>query len=256
MNLCIENKKVLITGGSRGIGRAAAEALAKEGCHVAVVARTKKEIDEFARTNEHHKAFVYDLFEEGMPEKMYLDVKENFGIPDIVIHNIGGTLDITDPLCSMDNWRKVSRFNLEIPVELNTLIIPDMQKKQWGRIVHISSIASLENQGPVTYCTAKAGLTAYVRSMGRIYSKDGISMSSVLPGAIFTEGGYWDTTSQTNPEHVEKYLKERMAIQRFGTLDEISNIITFLCSEHAGFVVGSAFTVDGGQGRCFFQPES
>ena len=88
--------------------------------------------------------------------------------------------------------------------------------------------------------------------MGRIYSKDGISMSSVLPGAIFTEGGYWDTTSQTNPEHVEKYLKERMAIQRFGTLDEISNIITFLCSEHAGFIVGSAFTVDGGQGRCFF----
>ena len=69
MNLGIENKKVLITGGSRGIGRAAAEALAKEGCHVAVVARTKKKIDEFASTNVHHKAFVYDLFEEGMPEK-------------------------------------------------------------------------------------------------------------------------------------------------------------------------------------------
>ena len=89
-------------------------------------------------------------------------------------------------------------------------------------------------------------------SLGRYVSPDGINISSVLPGAVYTDGGYWDTTSKTRPEHVEKYLKERMAIQRFGEPEEIGRIVAFLCSEHASFIVGSAFTVDGGQGRCFF----
>ena len=94
-------------------------------------------------------------------------------------------------------------------------------------------------------------MNAYTRSMGRLVSPDGINISAVLPGAVFTTGGYWDYTSQNNPAHVEKYLKERMAIRRFGTLDEIGKVVTFLCSEHASFIVGSSVLVDGGQGRCF-----
>lgn len=252
MELGLKGKKALVTGASRGIGRAIAEALAEEGVSVAVVARSEYEINEFAASREDHQAFKFDLFEDGSPREMYRSVVESFGVPDIVIHNVGGTLDISDPLCSIADWRRVQRFNLEIPVELNGMIIPDLQKKQWGRIILISSIASLENQGPVPYCAAKAGLTAYTRSMGRIYSKDGISMSCILPGAVFTDGGYWDDASQNRPVHVEKYLKERMAIQRFGTLDEISKMAVFLSSDYAGFVVGSAITIDGGQGRCFF----
>ena len=253
MNLGLSNKKALVTGASRGIGRAIADALAEEGASVAIVARTEIEMSEFTDKNDQHESFVFDLMEEGAPQEMYRKVVEDFGVPDIVIHNVGGTLDIADPLCTMDEWRKVQRFNLDIPVELNRLIIPDMQNKKWGRIIHISSIASLENQGPVPYCTAKAGLTAYTRSMGRIYSKDGISMSCILPGAVFTEGGYWDDASQNRPQHVDTYLKERMAIQRFGKLDEISKMAVFLSSDYAGFIVGSAITIDGGQGRCFFQ---
>ena len=176
-------------------------------------------------------------------------------IPDILIHNLGGNLGITDPLCSISEWHKVQRINLEVPIEINREIIPYMQKKKWGRICHISSISGLENQGPPSYCAAKAGLIAYARSLGRYVAKDNIIINSVLPGAIHTDNGYWDNLNKKDPERVKNYLKERMAINRFGTPEEISEVVTFLCSDLASFCVGSAFLVDGGQGRVFFSQE-
>lgn len=253
MDLGIEGKLALVTGASRGLGRAIASCLAQEGVRIAIVARSEDQIKSFiSEYGSKHCGFVYDLLPKGNPTKMYEEVKNKFGKPDIVVHNVGGALDITDPMCSLKEWEKIYRFNLEIAIELNLLVIPDMQMKKWGRIVHISSIAALENQGTVPYCSIKAALNAYTRSMGRYLSKDGINVSAVLPGAVYTEGGYWDLTSKTRPEHVKKYLEERMAIHRFGEPDEIGKIVTFLCSEHASFVVGSTFVVDGGQGKSFF----
>ena len=165
---------------------------------------------------------------------------------------MGGTLDITDPFCSVDDWRRVWRLNVEITIELNALLVPSMRDRRWGRIVHLSSISAMENQGPVTYCAAKAALTAYTRSLGRILAADGIVVTAVLPGAVFTKGGYWDTASRERPEHVQGYLAERMAIHRFGTPDEIANAVAFLCSDKASFFVGSVVPIDGGQGRSYF----
>ncbi|NQV49896.1 MAG: SDR family oxidoreductase [Candidatus Marinimicrobia bacterium] len=253
MDLGIKNKKALVTGASRGLGRAIADSLAKEGVQVAIVARNQGDINSFLDTHPgNHIGLAYDLVPEGNPQKMVAEMIDKFGHPDIVVHNVGGNLGFTDPLCGIEEWRQVYRFNLEIAVELNQMLIPQMRLNKWGRIVHISSIASLENQGTAPYCSIKAALNAYTRSLGRYVSPDGINISAVLPGAVFTEGGYWDMTSKERPEHVEKYLSERMAIQRFGSPEEIGNIVTFLCSQHASFIVGSAITVDGGQGRCFF----
>lgn len=255
MDLNIKGKRALITGASGGLGKAITESLILEGVEVCIVARNLSKMEEYLSKykNSNHLALGYDLMEENAPTNMIKEVLEKFGVPDIIIHNVGGTLDISDPFCSITDWRKVYRFNLEIALEINQILLPKLQEKKWGRVVHISSIASLENQGPITYCSIKAALTAYTRSVGRIVSADGVSVSAVLPGAVFTEGGYWDYTSKNRPEHVEKYLNERMAIKRFGTLDEISKIVTFLSSDHAGFVVGSAFVVDGGQGKSFTQ---
>lgn len=256
MDLGIENKYALVTGAGRGLGESIALNLAKEDAKVAVVSRTKSDLydllEKMGGTEKGHYAIACDLTSEGMPKKVVGELQENFGNPDILVNNLGGTLNIKDPFCPTSDWRKIFRFNLEVAIELNNLLIPHMKKEKWGRIVNISSIASLENQGPVTYCTVKAALTAYTRSMGRVLSSDGIIMTAVLPGAVFTEKGYWDITSKENPAHVKKYLSERMAIKRFGTPDEIGTVVTFLCSQHASFCVGSAVLVDGGQGRCFF----
>lgn len=252
MDLGIKGKRALVTGGGRGLGRSIASCLASEGVQVAVVSRTEEDLRAFVSENgNNHVGLTYDLMDPAAPSKMVAELMSEFGNPDIIVHNAGGNLEITDPFCPMDDWRKVYRFNLEIAVELNLLLVPQLQKNRWGRVIHIGSIAALENQGTVPYCSMKAALIAYTRSFGRYVASDGVNVSAVLPGAVFTENGYWDLTSKSRPEHVSKYLNERMAIKRFGKPDEIGKVVTFLCSEHASFVVGSSVLVDGGQGRVF-----
>jgi NAD(P)-dependent dehydrogenase (short-subunit alcohol dehydrogenase family) len=252
MDLGIRGRKALVTGGGRGLGRSIASCLAREGVRVAAVARTVEDVDAFvAAHGPEHLGLPYDLMDDGAPERMVEELVARFGYPDIVVHNLGGTLDITDPYCGIADWRRVYRFNLEIAVELNVMLVPVMQKQKWGRVVHVSSIAALENQGTVPYCSIKAALNAYTRSFGRYVSADGVNVSAVMPGAVFTEAGYWDKASRERPDHVAKYLNERMAIKRFGTPDEIGQVVAFLCSEHASFIVGSAILADGGQGRAF-----
>ena len=218
MDLGIKGKRALVTGGARGLGKSIAINLAKEGAKVCVISRTEEDLletlAELGGEDQGHLALSYDLIPEGAPEQAVKEMQEGFGNPDIVINNLGGTLDIKDPFCSIEDWRRVWRFNLEVTIELNNLLIPHMKDQGWGRIVNVSSISSLENQGPVTYCSIKAALTAYSRSMGRVLAPDGVVMTSILPGAVFTDGGYWDYTSKNNPEHVKKYLEER-TLRRF-----------------------------------------
>ena len=257
MDLGIGGKRALITGGGRGIGAGIAQALADEGVRVAVVSRTLADVEETCEriggVRAGHLPIEMDLLPEGAPAALVAELERSgFGRPEIVIHNLGGTLDLSDPFCSVEDWRKVWRFNLEVAVELNLLLVPPMQAHKWGRVVHISSISAVENHGPVPYCSVKAALTAYARSMGRVVAPDGVIMTAVLPGAVMTDGGYWDVASHERPDHVERYLADRMAIHRFGTLDEVSRLVAFLCSEYAGFCVGSIMPVDGGQGRSFF----
>ena len=256
MDLGIKDKSAVVTGAGRGLGRGIAMNLAKEGARVGVISRTKSELNDLITKMEGekkgHYAIACDLTEEGVPQEVISEMQENVGHPDIIVNNLGGTLDITDPFCSIHDWRKVWRINMEVGIEINNLVIPHMKEKKWGRIVNISSISSMEQHGPVSYCSVKAALSAYTRSMGRFLSSYGIIMVAVLPGAVFTEKGYWDIASKERPEHVKKYLNETMAIKRFGAMDEIATVVTFFCSEHASFCVGSIVPVDGGQGRGFF----
>lgn len=257
MQLGLKGKRALVTGAGRGLGRAIARTLAKEGAKVCVISRTAAELqnltDEMGGESSGHLGFAMDLMPIRAPHRLIERLKKyNFFHPDIVVHNLGGTLDITNPLCSIEDWKKVWRFNLEVALELNLMVVPAMRKKGWGRIVHISSISAMENHGPVSYCSVKAALTAYARSMGRVLAPEGIVVTAVLPGAVFTAGGYWDHASKNQPAHVKKYLSERMAIRRFGKPDEIADVVAFLCSDKASFCIGSIIPVDGGQGRGFF----
>jgi len=257
MDLGIQGKKVLVTGAGRGLGHSIALCLAQNGAQVAVTSRTEADLkqlyEDMGGEQKGHCYKAIDLVPDGAPAHLVDELKAKGFFPiDIIVHNMGGTLEINDPFCSVEDWRKVWRFNLEVAVELNLLLVPEMQKKKWGRIVLVSSISSMENHGPVPYCSIKAALTAYARSFGRVVAPDGIVVNAILPGAVFTKGGYWDEASTKKPEHVEKYLNERMAIKRFGHVDEIGQPVAFLCSQHASFFTGSIVPVDGGQGRGFF----
>jgi len=255
MDLNIKNKRAIVTGAGRGLGRAIAIALANEGVKIIALSRTKSDIDslidEIGGENNGHLGVYMDIIDPNSANKLF-KIASRGGPIDIVVHNAGGTLDIIDPFCSIDEWRNVFRFNFEFAVEFNNLVIPLMRKLMWGRICHISSISAMESQGTVPYGTYKAAITAYTRGMGGVVAKDGIVITAVLPGAIFTEKGYWDLASKERPGHVKKYLEERQRIGRFGRPDEIGNFVAYLCSDLASFNTGSIIPVDGGLGRGYF----
>lgn len=258
MDLKIKNKLALVTGSSGGLGEAIAESLAKEGVEVIWAARNVTQLNvnvnrcEAAYGNKNH-IIEADLKDNNGALLLAEAMKSKGLMPDIIVNNVGGNLAVTDPLSGVEDWKKVFNFNLFNAIELNNHFLDHMIKNKWGRICHVSSIASLENQGAPQYCASKAALNAYVRSVGRYVSEHNVIMTGVLPGAVFTEGGYWDETSKTRPEHVEKYINERMAIKRFGTREEVSELVAFLVSEKASFCVGTSLLVDGGQGRVFFE---
>lgn len=259
MDLGIKGKWALVTGAGRGLGHSIATCLAKEGVKIVATSRTESDLvqllDSIGGKAAGHLALALDIEAADGPRRLIDFVRSKIGSPDILVHNVGGNLGVTDPFCSLEDWQRVMRINLDVVIEMNREFVPAMQKKGWGRVCLVSSISALENQGPPAYCAAKAALVAYARSFGRFVAPSGVVVTAILPGAVFTEGGYWDQASKERPEHVEKYLKERMAIQRFGKPDEIGEVVTFMCSNMSSFCIGSSFLVDGGQGRVFFAQE-
>ncbi|MBP9841528.1 MAG: SDR family oxidoreductase [Simkaniaceae bacterium] len=260
MDLGITGKIVMITASGRGLGRAIAKKFAVEGARVIINSRSESDLkellNELSEISVGHSMFCSDLTTPGAPEDLCDFLKGQNLNPDILVHNLGGNLGITDPFCPVSDWHKVMRVNLDVQITINNALIPYMIKNKWGRVCHVSSVSALENHGPPTYCAAKAALTAYVRSFGRYVAKHGVVLSSILPGAVLTQDGYWDEAQKNRPEHVEKYLRERMAIQRFGSPEEIADVVTFLCSASSSFCVGSSFVIDGGQGRSFYLQDS
>jgi 3-oxoacyl-[acyl-carrier protein] reductase len=256
MNLGIQGKRALVTASSRGIGESIAIHLAKEGAKVAIVARTKADLknvfQQIGGKKEGHYMMVCDLTKKDAPRKVIAMIKKSWGEVDILVNNLGDTLELRDPFCPISDWRKLFRINLEVTVELTNLVVRHMQEKKWGRIVNIASTAGMENNGPVPFCTVKAALTAYTRSMGRVLAKTGIVMSALMVGAVYTKGGAWELAMHERPEHVKKYLEDRCPTGKFGEPRDIATMAVVMCSQQAQFCQGSIFPVDGGQSRHYF----
>jgi len=258
MILGIEGKRALVTGGATGIGKAIAIALAKEGAKVVITSRRPDRlisaVSELRALGVGHGGIESNLTNGGEPEKVIGIIREQYGPLDIVVNNVGDTLGIVDPYCSVADWIRLFQLILGVAIEINNLVIPDMRTKGWGRIVNITAGAGMENSGPVPYSSLKAAFTAYSRSMGRVLALEntGIVMSAVLPGVVLTEEGHWSEVLKTRPEHAEKYLQDRTVLRRFGRPDEISPMVTLLCSELASFCIGSIVPVEGGQARHYF----
>jgi 3-oxoacyl-[acyl-carrier protein] reductase len=250
MNLGISGKLALVTGAGRGIGRAIAKELAGEGVTVIAVSRSSEPLeslyDEIRVTSPKHKTICMDLMEEGAASQLAHSLANDVGTPDIIVHNVGGSLGVTDPLAKQHEWQRVWRFNLGIAIEIDDVLIPAMTQKKWGRITFVSSSAASTFQGYPAYVSAKAALNAYVRTVGRAVAPDNIVISSVMPGPIFAEDRYLARLQKEDPEGWAEYVRNHLPIGRLGRAEEIAPFVAFLCSELASFAVGSLVSIDGG----------
>lgn len=250
MDLELSGKTAIVVGASRGLGREIALGLAREGSSVGIVGRNRAALEDtltaMGGQTSGHWSIQMDLMEEGAPSRLGAGINEQAKRVDILIHNLGGTLSVKGPFCSIHDWRKVWRLNFEIAVELNSQFIPLMQERKWGRVIHISSVAAILSRGALPYCSVKAALNAYTKNLGCTVAPDNVVVTAIMPGAIKSEHGPWAETKKKAPKAVEDFLANRIAVRRFASPQEISEFVTFLASEQASFFAGAVLPVDGG----------
>jgi 3-oxoacyl-[acyl-carrier protein] reductase len=258
MNLGLEGKQVLITGASRGIGAATSKAFADEGAFVLGVARKedplRKTFAALRGKRNVHNWITADLSETGAPERVAKNLLETYGQIDIVIHNVGGALGLKGFFSPVDDWQRVWQLNVGVAIEMNSVLIPPMQERQWGRVIHISSISGVIGEpmatpfgGSIPYAAAKAYLNMYVVGLGRELAKDNIVVSALLPSALRSVGKYWDRICIDNPQLANDFLERHHAIKRFGQAEEIAPFALFMASEQASFASSSLIPIDGGR---------
>jgi 3-oxoacyl-[acyl-carrier protein] reductase len=209
MDLKIKGKIALVTGGAVGIGLAICKELAKEGVDVIFTSRSNKSVLNsekiLKKINPRCRGFVCDISKKKLRSIFLKKLKKSRKMPDIVVNNVGDTLNVLNPYCGINDWIELFNLILGTAIEINNFCIPNMSKKNWGRIVNITAGASYENSGPVPYCTFKAAFSAYSRCMARVLAteKKNVVMSAVLPGLVLTERGHWAKVLKTRPQHAK-----------------------------------------------------
>jgi 3-oxoacyl-[acyl-carrier protein] reductase len=248
LNLGIKDRLALVTGSSRGIGRAIALELAREGARVILVARSAEALEAVRQqmaAPEKHSAFALDLMtEQGIAELG--EAIPKLGNLDIIVQNLGGSAGVFQPFASAEDWKKVWQFNVGIGHEINRLFIPSMIERRWGRIVHISTLAAMMQVGNPAYVSAKCALNGYIKTVSREIAKHNVILSAVAPGIIHIEGRHFAKLQKEDPKALEEYFDHHVPIRRLGTTEEVASAVAFLCSEQAAFMAGSIVGVDGG----------
>lgn len=250
MDFGIQNKRALVTASGQGIGEAVAIALAKEGVKISLTGRDESKLKNvLARIGgekQGHDYIAADLLERGAPTDVAKECIQRHGVMDLIVHNVGGTLEVKDPLAPIEDWNRVWQFNVGIPVEMNSVLVPPLKAKGWGRIVHMSSISAVFLRGSVPYASAKAALNAYSIALARNLAPSGIVVSAIMPGAVYGKGGHWERLCAKAPEGAADFVKHHMALGRLGTPEEVAPFVVWLCSMQAVFASGALVPVDGG----------
>lgn len=246
MNLNLKGKLAVVTGAGQGIGRSIAISLAEEGVKVILVGRTAEKLENVSKelkTPGH--VFASDLMKENAVNEMVESILSNYGEPDILVHNLGGSL-ATPAFASVEDWQKVWYLNVGIAHGLNIAFIPGMVKRKWGRIVHLSTLSTKTYNGYPAYVSAKCAVDGYVKSIQREVSKDNVIISAVAPSVVYAEGRFFSKMLKENPAFMEDYFKNHLPINRLGTGEDIGPMVAFLCSDLASFFAGSIVPIDGG----------
>lgn len=244
MNL--DNKIALVTGASRGIGRAIAEQLSANGATVIGTATTDGGADAITaylkEAGHNGIGMQLNVTEPESINSVIAAIKEQFGsTPDILINNAGITRDNLLMRMKEDEWGDILQTNLTSVFRLSKAVMRGMMKKRWGRIVSIGSVVgTMGNAGQSNYAAAKAGLIGFSKSLGREVAMRGITVNVVAPGFIDTD------MTKALPEEQRKALSDQIPAARLGDPSDIAATVAFLASDGAAYITGETINVNGG----------
>jgi 3-oxoacyl-[acyl-carrier protein] reductase len=253
MDLELAGKLCLVSGASRGIGRAIALGLAREGARVAVVARGRADLDALLGElpGAGHAAITADVSTADGATAAIDGCVTALGGIDVVVTNVGksfardaAAMDDADLGSSLD-------LNLWSAARVAQRAVPHLVARGGGSITMIASIWGREAGGAPGYNTAKAAVIALAKALARDYARLGIRVNSIAPGSILFPGGSWDRRRIADPAGIAELVQRELPFGRFGAPEEVAEVVAFIASARARWITGACIPVDGGQGRGF-----
>jgi 3-oxoacyl-[acyl-carrier protein] reductase len=253
MDLGLKDKVVMVTGASRGIGKAIALGFAVEGARLSICARTPADVKGASRDLEKSGAVVLasprDITQDIEVETFVRETLDRFGRIDILINNVGGSRWTPTLEIPASEWHAILDLNLVSAARMSRAVIPSMQQQGGGVIIMISSIYGRESGGHITYNAAKAAEISMAKALAHEFAADRIRVNSIAPGSIFFAGGGWERRQKADPQGIAEFIKRDIPLGRFGRPEEIADVVVFLASERASLVTGACINVDGGQSK-------
>ncbi len=257
MDLGLKGRGIIVAASSEGIGRATAEAFAREGAQVAMCARTEKTLREAAEkirreTGVEVYAEPLDVTDAAAVQRFTDTVAKQFGRIDVCVTNAGGPPAKNFLSVSLDEWRKAVDMNFMSVVHFARSVIPHMQRHRWGRIVTITSVTVKQPVDALVMSNAvRAAVVGLVKSLSNEFGKDGITVNNVAPGYTATErlkelAGVRALAEGTSPDKIYEQWASAAPLKRLGEPGEIANAIVWLASQKAAFITGQTVLADGG----------